>query len=608
MKARTRRLLVIFIFFLIFIPGHSQAAQDVTITHALAMSGTPRYPAGFTHFDYVNPHAPKGGSARLSAVGTFDSFNPFIAKGVSVSGNLLIYDSLTVASSDEPFTQYGLIAEKIEIPGDRSWVIYHINPQARFHDGKPITAHDVVFTFNVLMSKGSPLYKKYYADVEKVKALDKLRVKFHLGQKPNPELALILGQINVLPKHYWENRDFSKTTLDIPLGSGPYKISKFKPGHSVTYERVKDYWAKNHPVNKGRFNFNTITIDYYRDATVALHAFKSGEYDFRLENIAKNWATAYTGPAVDNGLIIKEEIKHEQNQGMQCFVFNTRRSFFKDRKVRQALAYAFDFEWSNKTFFYNQYRRSASFFSNSELASSGLPSPEELAILEPFRGRLPQEVFTKEYIPPKTEGSGDIRGNLRQAVRLLKEAGWVIKKKKLTNIQTGRILKFEILLISPSFERIVLPFRKNLSRLGIVTTSRVVDTSQYINRLNEFDFDMIVFSFGQSLSPGNEQRYFWHSSSADIPGSRNYIGLKNPVVDALVDLIIQAPSRKDLVNRTKALDRVLLWGHYVIPQWHLNYFRVAYWNKFSHPQKTPKYDLDFYSWWINPQKKKVSLR
>ena len=378
--------------------GWSQ--QKVSASHALAMTGAPKYAEDFKHFAYADPNAPKGGDLKMGAIGTFDTFNSFIIRGVPAAGIALLYDTLTVQSLDEPFTQYGLLASKIEMPADRSWVVYHLNSKARFHDGQPVTAADVAFSFNLLMDQGDPLYSKYWADVEKVEILDERRVKFYLGAKPNPELALILGQLTVLPKHYWEGRDFTKPDLEIPIGSGPYKIMDFKPGRSITYQRDDSYWAKDHPVNKGRYNFGTMTYDYYRDPTVSLHAFKAGEYDFRQENISRAWATAYNGPPFEDGFIIKEEIDNDVNQGMQCFVYNTRRPLFRDRKVREALAYAFDFEWTNKNLFFGQYKRSKSFFSNSELASSGLPGPRELKILEPYRDRLPREVFEKEYQPP----------------------------------------------------------------------------------------------------------------------------------------------------------------------------------------------------------------
>ena len=595
------KILMILILSLITI-DHGWSQQKIKITHALAMTGTPKYAEDFKHFDYVNPNAPKGGDVKMATVGTFDSLNPFIIRGVAATGTGFMYDTLTDQSLDEPFTQYGLIAAKIELPEDRSWVIYHLNSKAKFHDGEPITAADVVFSFNLLINKGNPMYSKYYASIEKVEALDNLRVKFYLGDKPNPELALIIGQLPVLPKHYWDSRDFTKPGLEIPIGSGAYKILEFKPGRSITYIRHDNYWAKDHPLNKGRYNFDKMTYDYYRDPTVSLHAFKAGEYDFRQENSSRAWATAYNGPPFDNGFIIKEEIDNDVNQGMQCFVFNTRRDLFKDRKVRQALAYAFDFEWTNKTLFFGQYARSKSYFSNSELASSGPPGSRELKILEAYRDRLPGEVFEKAYQPPETDGSGYIRNNTRIALRLLKQAGWEIKGRKLVNKKTGDPFILELLLIDPAFERVALPFKKNLSRLGIEMNIRVVDTAQFINRRRDFDFDMIVARFPQSESPGNEQREYWGSSAADIPGTRNYAGIKNPVIDEIIKRVISAPNRDELVYTTRALDRVLLWGHYVIPHWHIAKYRVAYWDKFSRPKIVPRYSLGFDTWWIDSAK------
>ena len=576
--------------------------QKINITHALSMSGSPKYAEDFMHFDYADPEASKGGKLKMGTVGTFDSLNSFIIRGVPAAGLGLIYDTLTVQSLDEPFSQYGLVAAKIELPQDRSWIIYHLDSKAKFHDGKPVTAADVVFSFNLLVNQGDPMYSKYYADIEKAEALDDLRVKFFLGTKPNPELALITGQIPILPKHYWEGRDFAKPGLEIPLGSGPYKILEFKSGRSITYLRHDNYWAKDHPVNKGRYNFERMTYDYYRDPTVALHAFKAGEYDFRQENISRAWSTAYTGPPFDDGFIIKEEIANDVNQGMQGFVFNTRREMFKNPRVRQALAYAFDFEWTNKTLFFDQYTRSKSYFSNSELASSGLPNPAELKILGAYRDRLPAEVFEKAYQPPQTDGSGNIRSNIRTALRLLKQAGWEIRGKKLINKTTGAGFSLELLLVDPAFERVALPFKKNLSRLGIEVNIRVVDTAQYINRRRDYDFDMIVARLPQSESPGNEQREYWGSSAADIPGTRNYAGIKDPVIDELIEQVIAAPGRQELVDATRALDRVLLWGHYVIPQWHIAKYRVAYWNKFSRPKIVPRYSLGFDTWWIDRAK------
>ena len=433
------------------------------------------------------------------------------------------------------------------------------------------------------------------------------KVRFIFSGGENRELPLIVGQLPILPAHYWADRDFEKTTLEPPLGSGPYKISDFEQGRTITYARVSDYWGQDLPVNRGRNNFEMMRYDYYRDATVALQAFKAGEYDFREENSSKDWASAYDIPAVQDGRIRKEEIPNEQPTGMQAFVYNTRRPFFQDRRVREALGYAFDFEWTNKNLFYGQYSRTQSYFSNSELASRGLPGPEEVKIIEPFRDKIPKEVFTTEFRLPVTDGRGNIRANLLRAMKLLTESGGFFKDRKLVDQNTNEPFEFEILLQQPSWERIALPFAKNLERLGIDARVRTVDAAQYEKRVEVFDFDMIVDVFSESLSPGNEQRDFWGSAAADQPGSRNTIGIKDPVVDALIDLVIAAPDRQSLVHRTRALDRALLWGYYVIPHWHISYFRVAYWNKFGRPAVAPKYALGFDTWWVDAQKE-VALR
>ena len=591
-----RRHIVLFLL-LLFIPASASAADStVRKSPAIAMNGEPKYGPDFAHFDYVNPDAPKGGELRMSAVGSFDSFNPFIVKGVPPVGMGLLWDTLTVKSDDEPFTEYGLVAESMEWPADRSWIIFNLRPEARFHDGAPVTAEDVVYSFKLLTEKGSPLYKRYYKDVASVEALSERSVKFTFKGEVNNELPLIIGQLQVLPKHWYEKHDFTKSGLDVPLGGGPYKIASFRPGHSVVYERVPDYWARDLPAVKGSYNFDSIRYDYYRDQTVSLEAFKAGEYDFRQENIAKSWAVSYTGPAFDKGLIVKAEIPHDLPQGMQGFVFNTRRDKFSDRRVREALAYAFDFAWTNKNLFHGLYKRSQSYFSNSELASSGLPKGRELEILEKYRDKLRPEVFDKEFAAPASDGSGDIRNNLRAAMALLKEAGFTFRDKRLVD-KNGKPFAFEMLLVSPAFERVVLPYKRNLARLGIDMSVRVVDEAQYMNRIRDFDFDMMVFPFGQSLSPGNEQRYYWSSEAADTPGARNFAGIKNPVVDALIDMVIAAPDREELVQRTRALDRVLLWSWIVVPHWHTSYYRVAYWDKFDRPATTPKYALGLLTWW-----------
>ncbi len=577
-------------------------AAETTISHGNSLHGDLKYPTDFTHFDYANPDAPKGGKIRQYSIGTFDTLNPYILKGVSAAGLGLMFDGLTSSAADEASSAYGQIAETIETPDDYSWVTFTLRKEARWHDGTPITADDVVFSFETIMAKGHPFYRNYFKSIAKAERLGRHQVKFTFSGDLNRELPHITGQLPILSKAYYSKVDFSKTTLVPPLGSGPYKIIDIDPGRSITYERVKDYWGKDLAVNKGQHNFDTIRYDYYRDETVALEAFKSGEYDFRQENASKVWATGYDVPAVRHGLIKKQMVRHQSPTGMQALVFNSRRPQFSDRKVRQALAYAFDFAWTNKNLFYGQYTRTRSYFSNSELAATGLPSTAELNYLAPHRATLPSEVFTQEYQPPESDGSGNIRKNLRIAKKLLAEAGWVVKGGKLVNTATGQAMTMEVLLVSPAFERIMLPMVKNLKRLGVETTVRTVDPAQYQNRLNEFDFDAIVSTFGQSLSPGNEQRDFWASYNANTKGSRNFIGVKDPAVDDLIEKIIAAPDRKELIAATRALDRVLLWGHYVIPQWHIQSFRIAYWDRFGRPLATPKYSLGFFTWWIDPAK------
>ncbi|TLX61843.1 ABC transporter substrate-binding protein [Stutzerimonas nosocomialis] len=581
---------------LLCLTGMAQAAPQ----HALTLYGEkPKYPANFQHFDYTNPDAPKGGTLRRSGSGGFDSLNPFINKGVPADEIGLIYDTLTTNSLDEPFTVYGLLAEKIERAPDNSWVRFHLRPEARFHDGEPVTAEDVVFTFETLISQGAPWYRAYYADVAKVTAESPRRVRFDFKHAGNRELPLILGQLSVLPKHWWAERDFNSSGLEPPLGSGPYRIERVQAGRSVRYQRVEDYWGKDLPVNRGFYNFDRITFDYYRDNDVALQAFKAGQFDFWLETSAKNWATAYDIPAVRDGRIVKEEIENHNPTGMQGFILNTRRPLLHDRRVREALGLLFDFEWTNRQLFNGAYTRTTSYFDNSEMAATGLPDADELKILEPLRGQIPDEVFERSFELPRTEANGIIRDQQRQAYKLLMDAGWKIENDRMVDTD-GKPVKLEFLLVQAEFERVLLPYKRNLADLGIELEIRRVDVSQYINRLRSRDYDMIVSSFGQSNSPGNEQREYWHSSSADNPGSRNLIGLKDPAIDVLVDKLIAADSRKELVTRTRALDRVLLWGHYVIPNWHIKTWRVAYWNQFGHPEVTPDQDIGLMTWWRKP--------
>jgi microcin C transport system substrate-binding protein len=582
-------------------PAAAQAPATSGPVEGFAMHGDVKYPPGFKHFDYVNPNAPKGGDVREHVIGTFDSFNPYILRGVPAAGIGGTLDTLMVASGDEPFTEYCLVCKTIEVPADRSWAEFTLRPEARFHDGTPITADDVIFSFEAIKTKGHPRWQSYYADVVKAEKLGPLKVRFVFKSGVNRELPLIIGQLPVFSKAWWSTRDFAKNSLEPPLGSGPYKIDSFEAGRYVVLRRVPDYWAANLPVNVGRNNFDTIRFDYYRDETVALEAFKAGGYDIRTEGQALAWATGYASPALAQGLIKKDEIPQHLTSGMQAYAMNIRRPMFQDRRVRAALGYAFDFEWSNRALFYGQYTRTRSYFDNSELAATGTPSPAELQLLEPWRGKIPDEVFTQEYDPPKTDGSGNIRDNLRAAMTLFQQAGYKVENGRMVG-PDGRPLEFEILLENPQFERVTLPYVENLKRLGVTAHVRTVDPAQYQKRLDEFDFDMTEAVFPESQSPGNEQRSYWSSAMAGMRGSDNLIGIKDPAVDALVNLIVQAPSREDLVMRTRALDRILQWGFYVVPQWHLPVVRVAYWDRFSRPSVTPLAGYDQSTWWVDPQK------
>ena len=575
---------------------------EINIAHAIAMHGEPKYSKDFEHVDYVNPDALKGGSITLDAFGSYDSFNDFISKGESAVGLGYTYETLTSRSYDEAFTEYGLLAETIEWPDDRSWVSFNLRKEAKWNDGKSVTPEDVIWTFNTLMEKGHPFYKYYYSDVVEVIKEGDLKVRFNFKNNKNLELPLIVGQLPVLPKHYWENRNFEETTLEIPLGSGPYKIVSFDAGRSITYELNKNYWGKDIPINKGANNFERITFQYFKDRDIIRLALKSGDIDLFNENQSKAWATAYEIPAVKKGLLKKELIQHENPQGMQAFAFNIRKDIFKNKKVREALSYAFDFEWTNESLFYGAYKRTNSFFENSELASSELPIGKELKLLSEYKDDLPTEVFNMEFNPPITDGSGFIRKELSKATSLLREAGWELNGSKLINTNSGEKFKFEILLVSPAFERIVLPFKDNLEKLGISVNVRIIDSAQYQQRIETFDFDMVVSSIRQSLSPGNEQRNFWGSDAADTNGSRNIMGIKNPVIDSLIEKVISAKDREDLIITTKALDRVLLWNHYVIPQWHISSYRTLYWDIFDKPKIRPKYSLGTNTWWIDPLK------
>lgn len=589
-------------------------AQDRQFRHALTLFDDIKYGPDFKHFDYVNPAAPKGGRLRLSAVGSFDSLNPYTFKGDPGPGTS--NETLLTSSLDEPSTEYGLVAESVWFPEDWSSVVYRLRPEARFHDGKPMTPEDVIWSMQALRDS-HPFYNAYYKNVTTVEKTGDHEVTFTFSQKGNRELPLITGQIPVLPKHWWTGKDASgkqrniqETTMEVPLGSGPYKVADVKSGASIVLRRVEDYWGKDLPVNIGQDNFDEIEYIYFRDSNVVLEAFKGDQYDYRLENSSKDWATGYDFPALKDGRCIKEEITLKQVEGMQSFVLNQRRAKFRDVRVRRALNFAFDFEWSNTNLFYGQYKRSRSFFNNSEMEAKALPSPEELALLEPLKDQLPAEVFTAEYTNPVSNNSTERRKNLREASRLLAEAGWNVTQdgnKSVLKNAAGEKLNVEFLLDSPTFERITLPYQQQLELLGIGVKIKTVDGAQYERQTQTFDYDIIVGNWGQSLSPGNEQRDFWGSASADAKGSRNFVGIKNPAIDKLIDAVIFSKDRAGLTTACKALDRALIWNHYVVPHWYVPYERTARWDRFGKPDKLPDYSIGFPTiwWWDEERAKKA---
>jgi microcin C transport system substrate-binding protein len=585
------------------------SAEDADWRVGLSLIGTPKYQAGFTRFDYVNPDAPKGGTLRLAEVGGFDSLNPILPKGNPGPGLALITETLMTPSMDEVSTEYGLLAEAVKYPADYSSVTYRLRAEARWNDGQPVTVDDVIWSFNTT-TKLNPNVGAYYSHVKKIEKTGEREVTFTFDAPGNRELPQIIGQLTVLPQHYWEGndangnkRDINKTTLEPPLGSGPYRIKSVVPSRNVVYERVPDYWGEKLNVNVGSNNFDQIRFESYLDDTVQIEAFKGDQFDWRVESSAKNWATAYDFPAKQQGRVIIEAIPDQARGVMQAFVVNLRRDKFKDPRVRQALNYAFDFESLNRTAFFGQYKRDNSFFAGTELASSGLPQGKELEILESVRGMVPEEVFTTEYTNPVGGDPTRLRDNFKKAIDLLAAAGWSFKGSKLVNDKTGEPFTFEYLFADPNFERVVLPYQRSLARIGITMTIRSVDQPQYQARLRSFDYDMITFTWPESLSPGNEQRYFWGSQTADAPTSYNFAGIKDPAVDKLIDRIIYATDRDDLVAATRALDRVLLWNHFVVPQWYYAADRIARWDRFGHPDPLPKYSVGFPTiWWWDAER------
>lgn len=587
-------------------------AQEWQTTGSLL--GESKYGQNFQRYDYVRPDAPKGGTLNSAALGTFDSFNPFIATGTAAAGlnyqGGLLWDTLMAKSTDEGSVSHPLIAEAYKHPADFSSATYRLNPNARWHDGTPITVEDVIWSFNV-MKKESPNYNQYFANVTEAVALSDHEVEFRFDQKGNRELPLIMGDLVVLPKHWWEGtdangkkRDVTRQTLEPPLGSGAYKIESFKPGSEIIWSRVPDYWAANLGVNIGRNNFDKQRFVYFQDDNAEWQAFtKGGIEDIRTENRSARWATGYDFPAFKSGAVVRKEFANTSGEPMQGFVLNTRRPQFQDRRVREALTWAFDFESMNRALFYSLYKRTDSYFEAQDLASRGLPQGKELEILEQYRDKLPPELFTEEFKLPVYDTPQATRDNLRKAFELFKQAGWVNKGGKLVNEKSGEQFKIEFLGNDPTDERVTTPFIDNLRRLGIDASLRIVDTNQYIARLQTYDYDSVTVVLPQSSSPGNEQREFWGSKAADARGSRNYSGIKDPVVDALVERVIFATNREDLLAATHALDRVLLWNYYLVPQWHNPTIWLAWWDKFGIPEKQPSYiGVDRDSWWIDPAK------
>ena len=606
-----RPLLLLLISMALSFPVQATLSES----HGYAQFGTLKYPASFTHFDWVNPDAPKGGTLKVMAFGAFDTLNPYTFKGTSpvATANFLQYgvnelnETLMAGtgqyspSGEEPTASYGLIARSVEYNEDRSWVVFNLRPEARFHDGKPITAYDVAFSFNVLLKEGHPQYRTNLQEVQRVDILGPQRIRFVFKRSGNPLLILRLGELPVLPQHYWATRDFKATTFEPPLGSGPYRITQVIPGRQLVFEHVKNWWGANLPVNRGKYNVDRVEVEFYRDSEVAFEAFKAGEFDIYIEHQAKNWSNGYTFPAVRRGDVIKAEIKHQIPTQTQALFMNSRRNAFTDVKVREALGLMFDFEWTNRTLFHNAYQRATSYYPNSEFSASGIAQGQEWLLLSPWRPQLPAELFSQAFGLSQTDGRGIPRATLRQALSLLAESGWKLSGQRLLN-SDGKALSFELLLVNPNLERILQPYVENLASIGIDARLRTVDRAQYKQRLDQFDFDMIVMTLDQTLSPGLEQWQYFHSSQAKVKGSKNYAGVANPVVDQLLERLLAAQTREEQIAAARALDRVLLWQYYTIPNWYLNYHRLAYRNRFAFVT-TPPYTLGLSAWWLKPSEK-----
>lgn len=600
--------------------SHTTFAENETIieTHGFALYGDLKYPADFAHFDFVNPQAPKGGTLRLMGFGAYDSLNPYTLKGISpfntpgqfmfgfseLNETLLIGTGAYSPSADETQSAYGLLAERIRYPANIAWVEFTLRENSFFHDGHPIDAQDVVFSYNTLLQKGHPRFQQMLLGVESVKAISSRTVRFTFKEVLQRANILRVGELPVLPEHFWKDKDFERSSEIAPLLSGPYDISDFKIGQQITLKRRSAFWGKDLNIYQGRYNFDSVIIDYYRDQTVAFEAFKAGRFDLFYDYTAKNWAMAYDFPAVKEGKVVKEEIRHKIPSATQAFFFNTRRTIFQDVRVRQALSLMFDFEWTNKSLFNEAYTRNLSYFPNSGFQASGLPSNEELTLLEPFKSKLPKALFTEAFALPVTQGDGNIRQQMKIASDLLKEAGWQLEGKTLKHKDSGKVFEFEVLIRQAGIQRVILPFIKNLERLGIKATPRLIDTAQYKVRLDQFDFDMTTVSLSQGHAPSYEQRDYYHSSTSQIEGSQNYAGIHNEIIDHLIEQVLKSATKAQLESAMQALDRVLLWSHYSIPNWHINSHRLASWQKFQRPvAQTPDtnlspYKLSIENWWV----------
>ena len=577
------------------------AYADVIETTTLVGFGTAKYPENFAHFDYVNPDAPKYGKVTYGQMGTYDNFNRYASRGVAAAGSGQLYDTLMYSPSDEINTYYPLIASKARYSDDYMWLELDLNPKARFQDGEPITAHDVAFTFQKFMTEGVPQYRSYYKVIKSVTAKSDLVVRIEMSEPDREKLFSFAQSTRVLPKHFWQDKKFSEPLNEPPVGSSAYKVTDYKPGQSVTYTLDKDYWAKDLPVNVGRNNFEQVQYDYYRDDTVMLEAFKAGEFDIRIESEPKFWENSYTGSNFDKGYIKKEVIPHSQPQQANGFVFNIQTEVFKDPKVREAITYALDFEWMNKNLFYNENSRTRSYFQNTDYASVGLPSDAEKAVLEPIKDKIPPRVFTEEYQPPKTDGSGRIRSQMRTAFKLFKEAGWELKNKVMTNTKTGEAMSFELLIFNPNVETYAIPFQKNLKLMGIDMKLRTVDRTQYIKRLRDRDFDMVSSRYFANAYPSSSLMIVWNSKFID--STYNTAGVIDPAVDYLTQEIADNQQNPDkLLALGRAFDRVLQWNLYMVPQWHYSNYRVATWDKFERPDIRPEYDLGVDTWWVSKEK------